>query len=113
MVRGIQPLSVMRDAWFGCCAPRTWLLGLFHLSGSILVATRYFQKGMPLPDIMALGGWRDMKSRAKMNGEAAGRQAHRRRGGRLGGGESDRGARPARKAGSGDLTVPPPLGQVP
>jgi len=25
-------------------------------------ATRYFQKGMPLPDIMALGGWRDMKS---------------------------------------------------
>jgi integrase len=25
-------------------------------------ATRYFQRGMPLPDIMALGGWRDIKS---------------------------------------------------
>jgi len=25
-------------------------------------ATRYFQRAMPLPDIMALGGWRDMKS---------------------------------------------------
>ena len=23
MVRGIQPLSVMRNAWFGGCAPRT------------------------------------------------------------------------------------------
>jgi hypothetical protein len=39
MVRGIQPLSVVRDAWFRRCAPRTWLLGLFHLSDSILVAT--------------------------------------------------------------------------
>jgi hypothetical protein len=38
MVRGIQPLSVMRDAWFRCCAPRTWLLRSFHLSRSILVA---------------------------------------------------------------------------
>ena len=42
MVRDIQPLLVMRDAWFRCCAPRTWLLGLFHLSGSILVARTPF-----------------------------------------------------------------------
>ena len=28
MVRGIQPLSVMRDAWFRCFAPRSWLLGV-------------------------------------------------------------------------------------
>lgn len=30
----------------------------FRASG----ATRYFQVGMPLPDIMHLGGWRDVKS---------------------------------------------------
>lgn len=30
----------------------------FRASG----ATRYFQKGMPLPDIMRLGGWRDLDS---------------------------------------------------
>lgn len=30
----------------------------FRASGT----TRYFQKGMPLPDLMQLGGWRDMKS---------------------------------------------------
>jgi integrase/recombinase XerD len=30
----------------------------FRASG----ATRYFQKGMPLPDIMRLGGWRDVDS---------------------------------------------------
>lgn len=36
---------------------RRWL-HKFRASG----ATRYFQAGMPLPDIMALGGWRDIKS---------------------------------------------------
>jgi integrase len=36
---------------------RCWL-HKFRASG----ATRYFQAGMPLPDIMALGGWRDIKS---------------------------------------------------
>lgn len=40
MVRGIQPLSAIRDAWFWFRAPQTWLLGWFHLRGSIvLVAT--------------------------------------------------------------------------
>ena len=36
---------------------RVWL-HKFRATG----ATRYFQRGMPLPDIMALGGWRDIKS---------------------------------------------------
>jgi integrase len=36
---------------------RVWL-HKFRATG----ATRYFQRGVPLPDIMALGGWRDIKS---------------------------------------------------
>ena len=41
----------------GLDTDRVWL-HKFRATG----ATHYFQKGMPLPDIMALGGWRDMKS---------------------------------------------------
>ena len=41
----------------GMDSDRVWL-HKFRATG----ATRYFQNMMPLPDIMALGGWRDMKS---------------------------------------------------
>jgi integrase len=41
----------------GFAADRAWL-HKFRATG----ATRYFQAGMPLPDIMAMGGWRDVDS---------------------------------------------------